>query len=143
VALKVESQVWVIDFADDPDLAGLHLRVREPGLASAEAMSRLGGLSDSPDLTADDLRIVSSLVDSLAEVLIGWDLELDGAAVPPTGPGLRSLPLDVAAAVAVGWLRAVLQRSIEVAAGPETQEDDADAEVLASMPMQVAGPVEG
>jgi len=40
------------------------------------------------------------------EVLIDWDVEFKGEAVPATGEGMLSIPGDAAGAVLLAWVRA-------------------------------------
>ena len=94
---EVVSKTYVIVVDDGPD-AGAVARFREPGVGS------FAGLMDLRDDSDVDPEPLFTFV---ADYLVSWNLTRDGAPIPATAEGVRSLSAALFAKFLDLWMEAI------------------------------------
>jgi len=86
-----------------------------PGLEVVMRPASVGKLMDMASL-ADDFQAgratagqANELFEAFADRLVSWNLDIDGAEVPPDIKGVRQLDADVFMAIFTGWFNGMTQ----------------------------------
>lgn len=114
---------------EDPDLAGLEVVTRRPSIEQVLQMEDVGD-------GAAPLEMMRPVAELLCALLVGWNLENDGVAVPATADALLAQDFDVAQAIIKAWE----ENALKVAGPLEPSSSGGEPSVVASLPMEPLSP---
>lgn len=102
---KRKRKIFNLKF-QDPEFAGLEVRVKSPTLGRFIEVANLGDVN----VASPTPQVVNTMVSTLVDVIVSWNLEDDDdQPIPVTDAALRDLDPDFLGAVFEAWGEAVAE----------------------------------
>lgn len=130
---KRKKQTYTLIFAN-PEFEGLVVRTRK---ASVAQFVEITSLAEMDDKGLEELR---AMLTAFAGMILDWNLEDDDdTPVPVTAEALLDMDLDFVMELIGAWTLAIGDIAAPLAGG-STSGETAEADLMASMPMEVLSP---
>jgi len=139
-SFTVRRKVFRLIFGEGTDIEGAEVAcspLSAHGFAELDEMTWVqeGGVPRGAEL--------AELLDEFAVCLASWNLaEEDGSPIPATADGVRTLGLDIMAPILAEWVTASQvhafrkQAEVDEADRAEAEQERADADLMASLPVE-------